>query len=92
MFVLLNCQVGVTIALASDGLTKLVTFTPYFMLINEAKVLLLPLVFSRLPRARFLTVLNSGEADYFLICALRADCIKRRFELVAWLTWGNSVN
>ena len=31
-------QVGVKITLASSGLTKIITFTPYYMLINQAKV------------------------------------------------------
>ena len=31
-------QVGVRITLASHGLTKMVVFTPYFVMLNEASV------------------------------------------------------
>ena len=33
-------QVGVKITLASTGLTKIITFTPYYMLVNKAPVTL----------------------------------------------------
>ena len=38
MLSLLFLQVGVSIQLSSSGLTKIVTFTPFFMLVNQAPV------------------------------------------------------
>ena len=35
---LISFQIGVKISLSSSGLTKIVVFTPYYMLANHAKV------------------------------------------------------
>lgn len=46
--IFLPIQVGVKITLASTGLTKICTFTPYYLITNKAKVSL-PLTFIRAP-------------------------------------------